>query len=106
VVGLTLTIHIFQYKQALMPSDLEKSQRQQFTRWVKGLIDGFHPSIMADESPDTNNVDLLAIHPKNAYKLCVDIPFTVKVNSKLMVGRPEDSLCPYVDDLAWQLRSS
>ena len=71
---------------------------------VKRLIDDFVPTIIADESPDTSNVELLVVYPAEAQRLCVDIPFSVKVKSNLMVARHEDgSLCPYVDDLRGEI---
>lgn len=96
VLGLN---HIYQYKQALNPSELERGQRQHFTHYVNDLIGRFQPTVIADESPDTSNVELLASYPHAALQLCVDIPFEVKVKSNLMVDRPQGELCPYVDDL-------
>jgi hypothetical protein len=92
--------HVYQYKEGLAPSREEKAQRAKFTARMKSLIDSFQPTVIADESPDTANADLLALYPANAVTACVDIPFSVKLRANLMVSRPEDgSLCPYVDDL-------
>jgi hypothetical protein len=104
LVGLN---HTYQYKQAVNASELERSQRRHFAQYVRDVTAKFQPTIIADESPDTSNVELLASYPDTALKLCVDIPFEVKVKSNLMVGRPEGELCPYVDDLRekfWQRR--
>jgi hypothetical protein len=96
LIGLN---HTYQYKQAINASQLERVQRQQFTDYVRDVIANFQPAIIADESPDTSNAKLLALYPNSALKVCVDIPFGVKVKSNLMVGRPDGELCPYVDDL-------
>jgi hypothetical protein len=100
--------HHYQYKEGVNPSALEKAQRTHFTERMKQLIGDFKPTVIADESPDTANADLLALYPNDAVSACVDIPFAVKVRSNLMVARPEDgSLCPYVDDLRekfWERR--
>jgi hypothetical protein len=97
VIGLH---HVYQYKEGLNPSEKEKLQRARFTDRMKTLIDDFHPTVIADESPDTANLDLLALYPANAVKTCVAIPSEVMLRANLMVARPEDgSLCPYVDDL-------
>jgi hypothetical protein len=47
----------------------------QFTVRMKQLIDSFKPTIIADESPDTANADLLALYPSDAVSVCGDIPF-------------------------------
>jgi hypothetical protein len=51
--------HRYQYKEGISSSVLEKAQRMQFTVRMKQLIDSFKPTIIADESPDTANADLL-----------------------------------------------
>lgn len=100
--------HRYQYKEGISPSALEKAQRTQFTVRMKQLIDGFKPTVIADESPDTANADLLALYPADAVSVCVDIPFEARVRSNSMVARLVDgSLCPYVDDLRekfWERR--
>lgn len=97
VVGLH---HVYQYKEGLNPSRKEKDQRAKFTARMEALIGNVSPTVIADESPDTSNVDLVALYPAHAVKACVDIPFAVKLRANFMVSRPEDgSLCPYVDDL-------
>jgi hypothetical protein len=104
VIGLN---HTYQYKQAINASELERAQRQRFRDYVREVISKLQPTIIADESPDTSNVELLALYPDTALKVCVDIPFEVKVKSNLMVGRPDGELCRYVDDLRekfWERR--
>lgn len=97
VIGLH---HVYQYKEGLNPSAMEKAQRTQFIARMETLIGDFKPIVIADESPETANVDLLALYPANAVKTCVDIPFPVKLRANFMLARPVDgSLCPYVDDL-------
>jgi hypothetical protein len=100
LIGLN---HTYQYKQAINAAHSERTQRQQFRDYVRYVIAKLQPTIIADESPDTSNVELLALYPDTALKLCVDIPFEVKVKSNLMVGRPDGELCPYVDDLREKL---
>lgn len=104
LIGLN---HTYQYKQAINASPLERAQRQQFRDYVRDVIAELQPTIIADESPDTSNMELLGLYPDSALKVCVDIPFEVKVRSNLMVGRPDGELCPYVDDLRekfWERR--
>jgi hypothetical protein len=104
LIGLN---HTYQYKQAINAAHLERAQRQQFRDYVKDVIARLQPTIVADESPDTSNVELLALYPDTALKVCVDIPFDVKVKSNLMVGRLDGELCPYVDELRekfWERR--
>ncbi len=100
--------HHYQYKEGINPSLLEKTQRTLFVERMKKLIDDFKPTVIADESPDTANAALLAVYPPDALRVCVDIPFSTKLKSNLMVARSADgSLCPYVDDLRerfWERR--
>ena len=91
LIGLN---HTYQYKQAINASPLERAQRQQFRDYVRDVIAELQPTIIADESPDTSNMELLGLYPDSALKVCVDIPFEVKVRSNLMVGRPDGELCP------------
>ncbi len=68
LIGLN---HIYQYKQAINASPLERAQRQQFRDYVRDVIAEFQPTIIADESPDTSNAELLELYPDTALKVCV-----------------------------------
>jgi hypothetical protein len=98
--------HCYQFKVVDGSSPLETAQRQQFIMKMRELILKFRPTIIADESPDTDNAELLALYPQEASKICVDIPMEVKRDRHIHINRLLDgTLCPFVDTLReryWQ----
>lgn len=89
--------HTYQFAESEHPSDLERQQREKFNVRIRKLVSEFEPNIFADESPDTNNLELLSLFPQEP--ICVDVPFARKVERGLFVGRPPDTLCPYIDGI-------
>jgi hypothetical protein len=50
-------IHAYQWLESPQPSPLEREQRRKFTDRIRQEIQQFQPNIIADETPDTDNVD-------------------------------------------------
>ncbi len=104
--------HCYQFAPCGQSSNLERQQRDKFTEKVRDIIESFHPTIIADESPDTDNQELLSLFPRLASRLCIDIPFGVKCERHIHIQRVRteygEELCPFVDELRerywkWQL---
>jgi hypothetical protein len=92
LVGL---VHHYQWFEGLRPSVLEREQRYRFTQRIQQLVQEFQPNVILDESPDTDNAQLLAVLPDRP--IPIDIPYARKREQRFNVERSIHYLCPYVD---------
>ncbi len=76
--------HNYQWLQGLQPSVLEREQRQRFTERIEALVREFQPNVVADETPDTDNAELLAVPPTRP--IPIDIPYARKRERGFFVG--------------------
>jgi hypothetical protein len=98
-------IHAYQWLESPRPSLLEREQRRKFTDRILQEIQNFQPNIIADETPDTDNVDLLAALP--SAPIPIDIPDARKQQRGLSVQRSMHFVCPFVDSIReryWRYR--
>jgi hypothetical protein len=92
LVGL---VHQYQWLEGLHPHLLEAEQRRQFTQRIQQLVEEFRPNVILDETPDTDNAELLGVLP--IPPIAIDIPPTRKRERGFNVERSVHFLCPYVD---------
>jgi len=97
--------HNYQWLQGFQPSVLERQQRQRFTERIDALVREFQPNVIADETPDTDNAELLAVLPTRP--IPIDITYARKRERGFNVERSCYFPCPYVDSIReryWRLR--
>jgi hypothetical protein len=102
IVGLA---HPYQWLKGVPPSPLEIDQRQRFIDRVQAIIQRFQPNIVADETPDTDNPELLALLPMKP--IPIDIPELRKQSRRFNIQRCIHFVCPYVDSVReryWRFR--
>jgi hypothetical protein len=102
VVGLH---HAYQWREALRPSPLEREQRRRFRERIQQNVHKFQPNIIADETPDSDNPELLGLLPISPVQ--VDISQARKQARGFTVERSIHFPCPYVDAIReryWRLR--
>jgi hypothetical protein len=96
--------HTYQWLESTAPTPLEREQRSKFTERIRGEVQQFQPNIIADETPDTDNADLLAALP--AVPIPVDITDSRKQEHGLNIQRSIHFVCPFVDSIReryWRL---
>jgi hypothetical protein len=74
---------------------LERENRHRFAHRIQGLVQEFQPNLIADETPDTDNVALLAVLPTRP--IPIDIPSARKCDRGFNIERSIHFLCPHVD---------
>lgn len=92
LVGL---VHQYQWLQGSHAGLLEREQRHRFAERIRQLVQEFQPNIIVDETPDTDNSELLAVLPTRP--IPVDIPEARKRERGFNVQRSIHYLCPRVD---------
>jgi hypothetical protein len=98
-------IHAYQWLESPRPGPLEHEQRRKFTDRIIREIQNFQPNIIADETPDADNVDLLGA--LLSAPIPVDIPSERKQQRGLGVDRNMPFVCPFVDTIReryWRFR--
>jgi hypothetical protein len=90
-------MHQYQWRESSIPSQLEQSQRSRFVERVREIVRNFQPNVVADETPDTDNPQLLAILPTRPVP--VDIPHERKLSRRFDIRRSFRFVCPYVDSV-------
>jgi hypothetical protein len=98
-------IHAYQWVESPRPTPLERDQRRKLTERIVREIQTFQPNIIADETPDTDNVDLLATLP--SVPIPIDIADTRKQQRGLSLDRSMHFVCPFVDSIReryWRFR--
>jgi hypothetical protein len=102
LVGL---IHRYQWRESSSPSPLEHEQRKKFIERIKKEVRQFQPNIVVDETPDTDNEELLGLLPTRPVP--VDISDARKLERKFDIERCIHFVCPYVDSIReryWRYR--
>ena len=74
--------HAYQWLEGVSPSELELDQRHRFIERVRGILQSFRPNIIADETSDTDNPDLLRLLP------FAPVPIDIPDDRKAERGRP------------------
>jgi hypothetical protein len=103
-VLLVGTFHAYQWLESMRPTPLEREQRHKFTERIRQEIQQFQPNIIADETPDTDNVEPLAVLPTT--RIPVDIRDARKERG-LGIKRSMHFVCPLVDSIReryWRFR--
>jgi hypothetical protein len=98
-------IHAYQWLESPRPTPLERDQRRKLTDRILKEIQTFQPNIIADETPDTDNVDLLATLP--SAPIPIDIAESRKQQRGLSLDRSMHFVCPFVDSIReryWRFR--
>ena len=92
LVGL---VHQYQWLEGVPASPLEREQRHRFAERIQQLVQEFQPNVIVDETPDTDNAELLAVLPSRP--ISIDIPDARKRERGFNVERSIHYLCPHVD---------
>jgi hypothetical protein len=87
--------HYYQWLEGSRPSALEVEQRRRFAPRVQQLVQEFQPNVVLDETPDTDNAELLAVLP--VPPIPIDISGRRKRERGFNVERSMHYLCPFVD---------
>jgi len=89
--------HAYQWREGVPPSELELEQRHRFIQRVRDIVQSFRPNIIADETPDTDNADLLGLLP--SAPVPIDIPEAKKAERGFGIVRNMPCVCPFVDSV-------
>ena len=97
--------HAYQWREGVPPSQLELDQRHRFTQRMRDILRSFRPNVIADETPDTDNPEVLGLLP--CVPVAIDIPQDRKDERGFNIGRPIHFVCPFVDSVReryWRYR--
>lgn len=89
--------HPYQWRVGSAPSQLEIDERHRFIRRVHDIVQSFRPNIIADETPDTDNPDLLGLLP--SAPIPIDVPDGRKAQRGFSITRSIHYVCPFVDSV-------